>query len=152
MIAFQRQLNLRNRDVIISNPQRKTNEDKASTSDSNRNLEVIQVNPRSGKGKEIIVNKPVVTKETIVDKPIVNKEQNKEKSPPQELPAKPLENKKEIVLAEATVKPFSSEYEVSKIKMSLPFNEICRNIEYKNQLIKMLKSEVGYEFSNTVNL
>ena len=94
MIAFQMQLNLRNRFVIISNPQRKTNEDKASTSDSNKDPEVIQVNPRPGKGKEIIVNKPVVTKEAILDKPIVKKEKKKEKSPPQELPAKPLEKKK----------------------------------------------------------
>lgn len=81
MIAFQRQLNLRNRDVIISRPQNKTNEDKASTSDSNEDLEEIQVNPRSGKGKEILVNKQVVTKETMLDKPIVNKDQNKDKTP-----------------------------------------------------------------------
>ena len=75
MIAFQRQLNLRNRDVIISKPQKKANEDKASTSDPNEDLEEIQTNPRSGKGKGIVVNKPVLTKETISDMPIVNKEQ-----------------------------------------------------------------------------
>lgn len=77
IIVFQRQLNLRNRDVIISKPQKKTNEDKASTSDSNKDPEEIQVNPRLGKGKEIIVNKLVVTKETVVDNPIVNKDQKK---------------------------------------------------------------------------
>ena len=76
MLAFQRQLNLRNRDVIITNPQNKTNED----------LEVIQVNPRSRKGKEIVVNKPIVSKETVVDKLVVKKEHKKEKSPPRELP------------------------------------------------------------------
>lgn len=38
------------------------------------------------------------------------------------------------------------------MKMSLPFNEICRNIEYNKQLIKMLKSDVASKFSNTVNL
>ena len=85
MIAFQRQLNLRNRDVIISKPKKKANEDKASTSDLNKDPEVIQVNPRSGKRKEIIVNKPVAAKEIVVDKLVVNKEQKKEKSPPQEL-------------------------------------------------------------------
>ena len=36
MIAFQRQLNLRNRDVIISNPQKKVIENKASTSITNK--------------------------------------------------------------------------------------------------------------------
>ena len=81
MIAFQRQLNLRNRDVIISNPQRKTNEDMVSTSDSNKDPKVIQVNPRSRKGIEIIVKKLVVAKETIVDKLVFNKEQRKKRVP-----------------------------------------------------------------------
>ena len=38
------------------------------------------------------------------------------------------------------------------MKLSLPFNEICRNYEYRKQLIKMLKSDVAAEFSDTVNL
>jgi hypothetical protein len=38
------------------------------------------------------------------------------------------------------------------MKLSLPFNEICRNSEYKKQLIKMLKSDVVSEFSDTLNL
>jgi hypothetical protein len=80
MIAFQRQLNLRNRDVIISKPRKKSNEYKASTSDPNEDLEQIQADPRSWKGKEIIVNKPVVTKEIVLDKPVVNKEQKKKKN------------------------------------------------------------------------
>ena len=84
MVAFQRQLNLRKIDVIISKPQKKANED----------LERIQTNPRLGKGKEIIVNKPVVTKETMSDKQVVNKEQKKENIPPQELPKKTLDNRK----------------------------------------------------------
>ena len=99
MVAFQRQLNLRNRDVIISKPQKKSNEDKASTNDPNQDLEQIQANPRSGKGKGIIVNKPETTKETVPDKHVVNKEQRKEKIPPQGPPKKTLDNRKEIVLA-----------------------------------------------------
>jgi hypothetical protein len=51
MIDFQRKLNLRNRDVIISKPIKKDNEDKASTSNPNEDLEQIQANPRLGKGK-----------------------------------------------------------------------------------------------------
>ena len=38
------------------------------------------------------------------------------------------------------------------MNMSLPFNEICRNFEYRKQLIKMLKSDVATEFSDSVNL
>ena len=38
------------------------------------------------------------------------------------------------------------------MKLSLPFNEICRNSKYKRQLIKMLKSNVATEFSDSVNL
>ena len=74
MVAFQRQLNLRNRDVVISKPQKNANEDKASTSDPKEDQEKIQSNPRLGKGKEIIVNKPKITKEMVPDKHAVNKE------------------------------------------------------------------------------
>ena len=74
MVAFQRKLTLRNRDVIISKPQKNANENKSSTSDPKEDLEQIQANPRSGKGKEIIVNKPEITKEKVTDKHVVNKE------------------------------------------------------------------------------
>ena len=39
MIVFQRQLNLRNKDVIISNPQKKADENKASTSGADKNTD-----------------------------------------------------------------------------------------------------------------
>ena len=74
MVAFQRQLNLRNRDVIISEPQKNANEGKASTSDSKEDQEQIQINPRSGKGKDIIVNKSETIKEKLPNKHVVNKE------------------------------------------------------------------------------
>ena len=57
MVAFQRKLKLRNRDVIISKPQKNVNYDKASTSDPKEDQEKMHVNPRSGKGKGIIANK-----------------------------------------------------------------------------------------------
>ena len=63
-----------------------------------------------------------------------------------------MENKKDMVLAERIDKPFSFKTEVAKIKISLPFDEICRNTEYRNQLIKMLKSDDKSIFSDTVNL
>jgi hypothetical protein len=105
-----------------------------------------------GKGKGIIVNKPENTKEKLLDKHVANKEQKEEKIPPQEPPEKILDNRKEIVLVETTIRPFNFESEVAKMKLSLPFNEICRNSEYRKQLIKMLKSDVATEFSDSVNL
>ena len=63
-----------------------------------------------------------------------------------------MEKRKELTLAETTSRPFSFESEVAKIKMSLPFTEICRNTEYSDQLIKMLKSDDGSMLLDTVNL
>lgn len=136
MVAFQRQLNLRNRDVIISKPQNNVNEDKASTSQPKEDQEQIQVNPRSGKRKGVIVNKSEITKEKLPDKHVVNKEQNKDKIPPQEPLEKILDIRKEIIPTEIEIRPFSFESEVAKMKLSLPFNEICRNFEYRGQLIR----------------
>ena len=62
MVSFQRQLSLRNRDFIISKPQENVNEDEASTSKPKENEEQFQINPRSGKGKNIIVNQPEIFK------------------------------------------------------------------------------------------
>ena len=62
MITFQRQLNLRNRDVIISNPQKKVIENKASTSGTSKNIDNTEVNIDLGKEKEV-VNKQVFNKE-----------------------------------------------------------------------------------------
>ena len=56
------------------------------------------------------------------------------------------------MLTKATIGLFSFESEVAKMKLSLPFNEICRNSEYRKQLIKMLKSDVATKFSDSVNL
>ena len=103
MVAFQRQLNLRNRDFIISKPQKNANEGKSSTSDPKEDQEKIQVSPRSGKGKDIIVNKSETTKEKLPNKHVINKEQKKDKIPTQEPPENILENRREIVLAETTI-------------------------------------------------
>ena len=58
MIAFQRQLNLRNRDVIISNPQKKVIYNQAYTSELNKNSDPKGVTNSQSKGKEL-VNKEV---------------------------------------------------------------------------------------------
>lgn len=57
-----------------------------------------------------------------------------------------------MVLVEMIDRPFSFKSEVAKIKISLFFYENCRNTEYRNQLIKMLKSEDKPIFSDSVNL
>ena len=74
MVAFQRQLSLRNRDVIISKPQENVNQTEASTSEPEKDREQFQTNLRSGKGKNIIVNRPEISKGKLPDKHIVNKE------------------------------------------------------------------------------
>lgn len=131
MVAFQRQLSLINRDVIISKPQENVNEDEASTSEPKEDQEQFQINPRSGKGKNIIVNKTEITKGKLPNKQVVNKQQQKDKVPTREPPERILENRREILPAEIATRPFSFESEVAKMNLSLPFNEICRNSEYR---------------------
>ena len=140
MIAFQRQLNLRNKDVIISNPQKRVIENKTSTSGTNKPIDNTEVINDLEKGKEVI------------NKPVVNTEQNKESIPPQELPKKIVENKKDMVIVERIERTFNFKSKVAKIKISLPFDEICRNEEYRNQLIKMLKLDDKVNFSDSTNL
>lgn len=61
---------------------------------------------------------------------------------------KNIENKKEAIIVDKTIIPFSFD----KIKISLPFSEIYRNNEYKNQLLKMLKNENKSILSDVINL
>ena len=152
MIAFQRQLNLRNIDVIISEPQKKVNQEKSSTSVQNKEADIIPVVPRSGKGKEVFITEPMANKDIIITKTIDKKDQSKQKIPPQELPEKSMDKKGEVTVVEPPVRPFNFESEIAKIKLSLPFNELCRNPEYKNQLLKMLKSGDKSGFSDTISL
>ena len=57
-----------------------------------------------------------------------------------------------MVPIETTTRPFSFESEVAKMKLSLPFNEICRNSEYREQLSKMLKSNNVSKVSYSINV
>ena len=84
-----------------------------------------------GKGKNIIVNKPEIIKGKLPDKHVVNKEQQKNKVLTQEPLERILENRREMVPTEIVTRPFSFESEVAKMKLSLPFNEICRNSKYR---------------------
>ena len=65
---------------------------------------------------------------------------------------KNVENRKDVVITNKTTIPFSFEIEISNLKVSLPFNEICRNNEYRNQLLKMLKNENKSILSDVINL
>ena len=109
MVSLQRELSLRNRDIIISKPQEEKDKIQTSTSTPARNQEQIQANPRTGKGKGIIVNSPEKIKQRSLDKQAVNKEQQQNKSPPQEPPNKIIESRKEAVPLEVAIRPFSFE-------------------------------------------
>ena len=84
---------MRNKDVIISEPQKKVNQEKASTNVQNKEAEVIPVVPRSGKGKEVVITEPVANKYVIITKSTNPKDQSKQKIPPQELPEKSIDKK-----------------------------------------------------------
>ena len=50
------------------------------------------------------------------------------------------ENKKEISKEnEKTITSFSLQNEISKIKISIPFNELLKNNEYRKEITKMVK-------------
>ena len=68
MIALQRELSLRNKDIIISKPQEEKDKIETSTSTPAGNQEQIQANPRTGKGKGIVVNSPEKIKQKSPDK------------------------------------------------------------------------------------
>jgi hypothetical protein len=75
-------------------------------------------------------------------------EKGKQKEEP---PNKVPEVIKETVIKEVE-RPSSSfnfESEMAKIKMYVPFNELTRNSEYRNQIINMLKMEESF---NTLNI
>jgi hypothetical protein len=75
-------------------------------------------------------------------------EKGKHKEQP---PKKVPETKRDVVIKEVekTQSPFNFESEMEKIKIYVPFIELIRNGEYRNQIIKILKME---ESSNTLNV
>ena len=60
----------------------------------------------------------------------------------------PSEEIKRAII-EISPTPFNLQAKISKIKISVPFNEILRIPEYRGQLSSMIKSE---ETSDTLNL
>jgi ribonuclease HI len=75
-------------------------------------------------------------------------DKGKQKEEPQK---RILEARKETVTKEVekTSSSFNFESEMAKIKIYVPFNELIKNSEYRNQIIKMLKTE---QASDTLNI
>ena len=66
---------------------------------------------------------------------------------------KQIENKKEIskevrppipVDVDRETLSFNLQYELFNINISIPFNELLRNNEYREKIIKMIKNQGGY--------
>jgi hypothetical protein len=128
IMQFQRQYNLRNQKVPANPP--KGNPPKGNpTKEAQNNI------PSSSQPKKYSPAKDVLDK-------------GKQKEDPQK---KILETRKEIVNKEVekTSSSFNFESEMAKIKIFVPFNELIKNIEYRNQIIKMLKME---HTSDTLNI
>lgn len=101
-------MGLRNKDVPITNPVKKN------------------INQQSN----------INTDKTVVDKYNTNKEHleaQKGKKPLREIIAKVLEIRKETIILREILSSFNLENEISKIKISFPFNEILRNSKYRAQ-------------------
>ena len=58
------------------------------------------------------------------------------------------EVKKDLVTVERPSPPFNLQNEIAKIKISVPFNEILRNLEYRGKLSRMIKSKETYDSLN----
>jgi hypothetical protein len=128
IMQFQRQYNLRNQKVPANPP--KGNPPKGNpTKEAQSNI------PSSSQPKKDSTAKDVVDKGK-------KKEESQKKIP---------ETRKEIVTKEVekTSSSFNFESEMAKIKIYVPFNELIKNNEYRNQIIKMLKME---QTSDTLNI
>jgi hypothetical protein len=123
IMQFQKQYNLRNKKVPANPP--KGNPTKESQNNT----------PSSSRPKKDYVSKDVV-------------EKGKQKEePPKKLP----ETIKDTVIKEVEKisSSFNFESEMEKIKIYVPFNEMIKSSEYRNQIIKILNME---ETSDTLNI
>jgi hypothetical protein len=121
-MQFQKQYILRNKKVLANPP------NKNPTKESQNNT------PSSSQPKNDSVAKYVVEKG------------EKKEEPPNKVP----ETRKETVIKEVekTSSSFKFESEMAKIKIFVPFNELTKNSEHRNQIIKMLKMEENFDTLN----
>lgn len=150
MVDFERQMNLRNRIVQISNIPKKNTIEQASTSKTYNATADKETNDK-GKSLEEVVRKEN-TKENF-SKELLQKVPNKEaldkNDPSGDFGKKQLANLKELNLLDIFSSSTSFENEIEKVKISFPFSEILKKYEYRSQIGRMLKFE---DSSNTVNL
>ena len=73
-----------------------------------------------------------------------------EKGKQKEEPQKKILTRREMVTKEVEKSPSSFDFksEMARIKILVPFNELIRNSEYINQIIKMLKMGQTYDTLN----
>jgi len=116
-VEFQKKYNLRNKKIATST----ANDPRDDMPSSSHQEKVFPKKDTSNKGKQ-------------------KEDPPKQKEYP---PRYVLEVRREAILKEVEkYQPsFNFENEMEKIKIYLPFNEMIRNMEYKNQIVKMLKME-----------
>jgi hypothetical protein len=122
IMQFQKQYNLQKKKVT-ANPSKGN-----PTKEDQNNI------PSSSQPKEEYVAKYVV-------------EKGKEKEEPHK---KVPEIRKETIIkdVEKTSSSFNFESEMAKIKIFIPFNELIKNSEYRNQIINMLNMEETFDTLN----
>ena len=114
-----------------------------------KNREVSIINPAKNNiiQHSINNNDKATTEKDNVDKEHL--EIQKGKKPMVEVVNKVFEVRKETAILKENLTSFNLENEISKIKISLPFNEILKNYEYRAQLIRILKTN---ELSVSTNI
>ena len=146
MMDFQKQYNLTSINLVVD-PPKKALEGQALASHLTRNLpkrEVVQQKPI-----EKYIPKARPSKEKSIPKYNPSKEKSLPKeSIPKEKDLQQEEVKKDLITVERHAPPFSLQNETSKINISVPFNEILINLEYKGLFSKMKKCEESFDSLN----
>ena len=117
-------------------PPKRPPKGQASASQPAKNMprrEVVQQNPAE---KDPPKDNP--SKEKNIPKESIPKEKDLQKE----------EVNKDHITVERPTPPFSLQNEISKINISVPFNEILRNPKYRGRLSKMIKFEESCDSIN----
>ena len=148
---FQRQMDLRNKAIQISNLPTKNIADQASTSKSHNTTTDKEKDDKKKSQNEVVrkQNPKEKVSEELLQKEALNKDVPERNDSFGDAGKKHFGNKKELALLEKFSPSTSFEIEIAKVKIYLPFSEILKNSEYRSQIGKMLKVE---DSSDTVNL
>ena len=135
IMQFQRQYNLWNQRVPENLP--KGNPSKGNPPKGNSTKEALSNIPSSSQPKKDFATKDSPANDSTA-KGTVDKGKQKEEPQKKILEERTKTFTKEV---EKTPSSFNFESEMAKIKIFVPFNELIKNSEYRNQIIKMLKTE-----------